>query len=53
MLYRNFYWINGRAINQLELELPTVTVMDFGFSGTQCEPLIGARLKLLLGEEKV
>jgi hypothetical protein len=53
MLYRNFCWINGRALNQLELELPTITVMDFGIAGTQCEPQIRAKLKLIPGEENV
>jgi hypothetical protein len=51
MFCRNFYWINGRALKQLEIQLPTVTVMDFGIAGTQCEPQIRAKLKLILGEE--
>jgi hypothetical protein len=51
MLHQTFMWINGRALNQLETQLPEVTVMDFGIAGTLCEPLIRERLKILNGQQ--
>jgi hypothetical protein len=51
MLHQTFIWINGRALHQLETQQPEVTVMDFGIAGTQCEPEIRAKLKLIHGDD--
>jgi hypothetical protein len=51
MLHGTFIWINVRTLHQLETQQPEITVIDFGIAGTQCEPEIRAKLKLILGDD--
>jgi hypothetical protein len=39
-LHKNFFWINGMALHQLEIVKPEVTVLEFGLANTQCESQI-------------
>jgi hypothetical protein len=50
IVHQSFLWINGSALLHPEPQLPEVTVMDFGIAGTQCEPLIREKLKILNGQ---
>jgi hypothetical protein len=47
MLHKNFFWINGMALHQLEIMKPAVTVLEFGLANTQCESQIRARLEVI------
>jgi len=39
--HRQFLWINGSTLNQMETVEPEVTFMDFGFDGyVQCVAVI-------------
>jgi hypothetical protein len=43
----SFIWINGTALNQLEVVKPEVTVMNFGIDCTGYSLLIRNKLKLI------
>jgi hypothetical protein len=47
MLHQTFFWINGRALHQLETVQPEVTVLEFGIDNTHCESQIRAKLKII------
>jgi hypothetical protein len=50
MLHQNFFWIKGRALHQLEIVQPEVTILELGIVNTQCEPQIRAKLELIHDE---
>jgi hypothetical protein len=51
MARQSFVWINGSALLHLEPLLPEVTVIEFGFTATQCEALIAEKLKIFNGQQ--